>query len=730
MPTLNARRHLLTAAMSSVFACAPAFACGPDFPLRLLGDRANTLAELPESNFTFEVGRLAVAVPPLKPAAPADAESRWDAEQNRYREEIEVVEGKDLSAEQLAKVRELRQLTDAAEAERAGATLPAELRLYAAGAVAFAQGDDATAQVYFRQVLALPASERKVRGAWAAYSLGRSLARNANAAREAELSDEQLAQAQNAELEAARQAFRQTRQLVLDGASDAMELGIASLGEEARLELDAGDWSTAIGLYASQLKLGSTTGYSSMKQLAVELSQMPEEQLAPLLQQLPVQQLLTAYLISHSGWSYGEQPNGEKKLTQLLQRGDIANMANADRLAALNYQVGDYAATAALLEHAPDNGLTWWLRAKIALRNDDQKAAQTAYAKAAQAFPEDESWGWRRDSGWFSETLKPRCRVEGEGAILALQRGDYVDAFAALYRGGYFYWADAAAVAERVLTTDELKAFVDTNVPAPPSIATPPDPYTYQPRPIAAELRQLLGRRLLRDGRYDEAPSYFYELSLQTAAHEYGQARQAAKSRWTDTGKAEALYQAGKLARTQGMELLGYEMSPDYAWFDGLYSLDRVQAQTRGGLLTPAEAERQNANLAQPNNRYHYRWTAAELANQAANLLPPTSQAYAATLCRATGWIINSDLPLAQRYYQRYVDNGPLVPWAENFGQNCEEPDFNHVSQKLWHYRLDNAWKTVRPFKHWLFGLIAVAGIAAFAFWRKKRAVTLQPPQP
>ncbi len=730
MSHLKLRRHVLAVAVSAVLASAAAEACGPDYPLRLLGDRANSLAELPESNFTFEAGRLAVSVPALKPAAPADSESRWDEAQNRYLDEREVAEPKGLSPEQVAKIVELRQLTDAAQAEAAGASLPAELRLYTAGAVAFMQADDATAQAYFRQVLALPAGERQLRGAWAAYSLGRSLARSADAARAADLTDEQLTQARQADVDGAKQAFQQTRQLVLDGASDAMELGIASLGEEARLELDEGDWSAAIGLYASQLKLGSTTGYSSMKALAVDLSQMPEEQLAPLLQQLPVQRLLTAYLISHAGWSYGEQPAGEQTLVKLLQRGDIANMANADRLAALSYQVGDYAATAALLEHAPDNGLTWWLRAKIALRNGDQNSAQAAYAKAAQAFPEDESWGWRRDANWNSETLQPHCRVEGEGAILALQRGDYLEAFEALYRSGYIYWGDTAEVAERVLTTDELKAFVDANVPAPPSIATPPEPYVYQPRPVAAQLRQLLARRLLRDGRYDEAPGYFYEVSLQTAAREYGQARQAAESRWTDTGKAEALYQAGKLARRQGMELLGYEMSPDFAWFDGMYSLDRVQVQTPGGLLSQAETERQNANLAQPNNRYHYRWVAAELANQAADLLPTTSQAYAATLCRATGWIIYSDLPLAQRYYRRYVDNGPVVPWSGNFGQNCEEPDFEHVTERLWQYRLDTTWKALRPHKFWLFGLALVAGLAVVGYRRKKRAVTLQPPQP
>lgn len=723
------RRHLLAATIASLLSAPLAHACGPDFPLRLLGDRATSLAELPEGNFSFEAGRLAVAIPGLKAVQPFDGESRWDAQAGRYLEEIEVTEPQGLTPEQLAKVRELRLLTDAKQAEAAGASLPAELRLYTAGAVAFAQGEEAQAQHYFRQVLALPAAERALRSTWAAYSLGRSLARGIDGARDAALTDEQLQQARAADSEAAKQAFRQARELAIAGFSDPAELGVASLGEEARLELDKGNWPGAITLYASQLQLGSTTGYSSLKELAVALTQMPDEQLLARLNDLPTQQLLTAYLLSHAGWSYGDQPKGEEKLLRLLQRPDVAQVANADRLAALSYQFGDYAATATLLEHAADNGLSWWLRAKLAVRAGDNTAAQLAYAKAAKAFPEDESWGWRRDANWNSETLKPRCRAEGEGAILALQRGDYLEAFAALYRSGYLYWGDTAEVAERVLTVDELKTFVDAQVPAPEPIDKSPDPFVYQPRPVEAQLRELLGRRLLREGRYDEAPAYFYERDLQAAAQAYGQAREAAESRWTDTGKAEALYQAGKLARAQGMELLGYEMSPDFAWFSGLYSLDRVQTLEPGPLLTKGEAERQNANLAQPNNRYHYRWVAADLANQAADLLPHTSQAYAATLCRATGWIIYSDFPLARRYYQRYVDNGPAVPWSDNFGQNCEEPDFAHVTQRLWQYRLDNAHKALRPYQGWLFGLALVSAVLAAGYWRRRRGVTLRASQ-
>ena len=57
-------------------------------------------------------------------------------------------------------------------------------------------------------------------------------------------------------------------------------------------------------------------------------------------------------------------------------------------------------------------------------------------------------------------------------------------------------------------------------------------------------------------------------------------------------------------------------------------------------------------------------------------------QAYAALLCQATGWVLYRDDELAQRYYKKYVANGPFVPWAENFGTQCETPDFDRAVER------------------------------------------------
>ena len=707
MLTRNWPRHLLCLSLS--LPLGSALACGPDFPMRLLDDRGQSLAELPEGNFRFEISRLGKTIAGLKNVTAAThnpddiyAEAPEPAEVRDKAEQI------GLTPEQQALVKQLRSLTDAHQVDVQGASLPAELRLYVAGAVAFGAGDHQLAVEYFRQLLALPADQRALRSTWAAYSLGRAYFAMSSEAGDA--------------LEAwenAIDAFRQARQLSIDGFSDPLELGVASLGEEARALRMAGDWNNAIKLYAAQNLHGSNVGYTSLKQLMNELAEEPEDRLAKLLRREAVQQLVTASLISRIGWSFGDEPPNEKKLVKALQASTRGSLDNADRLAAMNYQQGDYASAKAFLEHAGDSGLAWWLRAKLAVRDGDRNAAAAAYAKAAQAFPQGESWGERRTADWNLETVQPKCRVEGESAILALQRGEYLQAFDQLYRSQHIYWFDAATVAERVLTVDELKNYVDTNVPAPPALSQQ-DRDNYVPLPVAASLRNLLGRRLLREGHYEEAVGYFDNADLQNKARLYGQQRLKADSAWWPTKRASALFNAAWTAREWGMDILGYEMAPDYATFGGNYSLEKTELKV-GPLVSEAEVQRQKTSEAQPDERYHYRFVATALASRAADNLPHTSQAFAAVLCSAAGW--NSSLEEQSALYKRYVDEGPYVPWAVDFGHQCPYPDFESADKRYVTQVTDSVRSTLRPYK-WpvqIGAIVALTAVALLLITRRQR---------
>ncbi|MGO2466070.1 MAG: hypothetical protein ACTH8H_16725, partial [Serratia proteamaculans] len=59
MSHLNTRTLPLAALIGSALAMPiNGYACGPDFPNRLLVDRNGTLLYMPEGNFAFEAGRL------------------------------------------------------------------------------------------------------------------------------------------------------------------------------------------------------------------------------------------------------------------------------------------------------------------------------------------------------------------------------------------------------------------------------------------------------------------------------------------------------------------------------------------------------------------------------------------------------------------------------------------------------------------------------------------------
>ncbi|VVM71278.1 hypothetical protein [Pseudomonas fluorescens] len=707
MLTRNWPRHLLC--LSLCLPLGSAFACGPDFPMRLLDNRGQTLADLPEGNFNFELSRLGKTIAGLKNVTAATHNPNdLYGEENAAAEARGKAEQAGLSAEQQVLVKQLRELTDARQVEVQGASLPAEIRLYVAGAVAFATGEHQLAVDYFNKLLALPADQRPLRSTWAAYSLGRTLF-----AMSSEAGDKVVA------LERSRDAFRQARQLSIDGFSDPLELGVASLGEEARVVRAAGDWNGAIELYEAQNLHGSAVGYTSLKQLMNELAELPEAELAELLQHKSVQQLVTASLVSRQGWSFGDEPPNEKKLVKLLQNSTRGSLENADRLAAMSYQQGDYAGAKAFLENAGDGGLAWWLRAKLAVRDGDKNAAAAAYSKAAQAFPQSEDWGYRRTPDWAYEAVQPKCRVEGESAILALQRGEYLQAFVQLYRSNSTYWFDAATVAERVLTVEELKKYVDDNVPAPPAL-TQQERDNYVPLPVAASLRNLLGRRLLREGHYADAVAYFDNLDLQNKARLYGEQRLKADAAWWPTKRASALYNAAWTAREWGMDILGYEMAPDYATFGGNYSLESVELKV-GPLVSEAEVQRQTASEAKPDQRYHYRFVATELAGRAADNLPHTSQAFAAVLCNAAGW--NSSLEDQSALYQRYIKEGPFVPWAVDFGNQCPYPDFENADKRYVTQVTDAVRSSLRPYK-WpvqIGAVVLVAGAALLLISRRQR---------
>lgn len=655
-------------------------ACGPDFPNRLLMDRNGTLLSMPEGNFAFEASRL-VAVDPQLP--------RWQAPAPAPTTPPKPMP---LSPEQQA-IAQMRATKTVEEADAVNAQgLSNAARLYTLGAVAFA-AEDPRASQYFQQVLALPAAEQGDWGLRAQYSLGRLLM-NDHGTPESESGAEPVVKhPEKAQLEQAMAAFQQVIDQVKKGTADPDQLALSSLGQQARIHLWLGEVIPAAQLYAQQAAQGDPDGGLSLQYISTHLiNPQHVEALKQAIHDPLIQQLVTIELFARSSNLQMSDANstgvGAKQIIDqtltLLNDSVKSGFTGSDRLAALAYRSGQYAMAANLLKNAGDSGLAWWLRAKMALRDGDIKAATAAYAKAAAAFPTDESWGEQRNDEFAPEMIAPDCRVAGEQAILALNRGDYLQAMDLMYRGKENYWADVADIAERVLTIDELKGFVDKHAPAPTTPLKPVKPDEYNGERITQEvqLRELLARRMMRAGRYQEAANYFAIPNYRQAAQDFANLMKAAQDKTADNNaRAKSYYQAAALLRSQGLEFTGYEMTPDYNIYGAGYSYLGDAFNTKDSKdkswISAAEAARAKKSLPDAENRFlHYRWQAVGLAQKAADLLPPKSQAYAAVLCNAAGWVIARDAKTGRALYQRYIKNGTQFDWGTKFGYDCPAPEF------------------------------------------------------
>lgn len=782
------KRSWIVASLVAGLAGAVAWACGPMFPNQLLDHRAATLKSTPQNSFAFEAMHL---LEPTDKLQPEPAPSIEGADRDAHAKSL------GLTPAQAAQVAALRQGEDAAAAFEQGKDLPADLRAYTAGAVAFAKGDTDTAEGYFGQVLALPEEQATLRSVWAAYMLGRIHAGKAQAA----AADDA---AFRRERDAAARSFQLARHRAVAGASDTQALAIASFGEEARLYLyshgtqcswgnlysddnhcgdgiPAADLKRAITLYAAQAGHGSDNGVQSLVAIAGSVMGSPS-QMAALLDNPVAQRMLVSYALARMGGGSVDEAGGagaskpDPRLSALVdaveQRG-LDKVAGLDRLAALAYQTGRYDLAARLADKST-GPLADWVRAKLALQKGDLAAAGAAYAAAAKAFPK---------AGQAQPALEPANvnLMIGERGVLSLARGEYVEALGHLYdaaqgvggdgnvydqdeeAAGYGYGNDAAYIAERVLTVDELKAFVDARAPATPAPPKKADSnYCCEARPLGDNLRWLLARRLMRAGRYEEAQAYFpadddprfssydddgktHPLSLRRQARAYAQAMHDSEHAWTDIGKAQALYAAAVIAREHGMEILGFEQGPDYndngGSFQGGSGQDRKSLEQ--AFVTDGERQRYADSEAKPYRRFHYRYVAAEAASRAADLLPPRSQAFAAVLCKATGWMLEGPPDYEDNYafygdptpaqppermrrattlYQRYVKQGPYVDWAEDFGRNCEEPDFDRARTLKRAQQVAQVKHAVRRYLPYEMAALAlaIAGLALW-WWRRRR---------
>ena len=324
---------------------------------------------------------------------------------------------------------------------------------------------------------------------------------------------------------------------------------------------------------------------------------------------------------------------GLEDLLPETMRGKVPVLC-ADRRAWVAFEEGDFERGRKLLALAPKNSLVrlFW-EARLA-RIDGDYARSTellrewlAEAVARGGVPEGvfEVHDW--DEGWHSDSDaedEPRTRsfervVQGELGAVLLTEGDFEEALLAFLRARS--WIDAAFVAERCMTVDALAAFV-RNVP---SEAVDWGRYSRQPTETrAVDLRWLVARRFLREGRIAEAGEFFPE-ARRPEWELY--ARLVAEARpqdplpdpvAPDDARALAFFNLGRLLFVRGMELVGTELEPDVHAENGAFSFSGIGDRTVADLPHAKPLPAPLPPL--PEERFHYRQLATEAARRAAAL--------------------------------------------------------------------------------------------------------------
>ena len=684
---------------------APAFPCGPWFPNRMLTGGDTAILKSPGVDFKIELDAIVAehagrshSVGPVNPSV-GTAEQDLDDVTTAL-----AVLG--LSPQERARLVGAYQCLRgypcsedpgvAVTALEGTAGFPRELLLYGRGAAAYNAGDLATARTRWRELLELPAGEQRLRAVWAEYMLGRSQREEAAPAQQVDPYTTAPARYAWRDPTEARSRFARVRELAAAGFPDPLGLAHQSLGWEANFELATGNRVRAVELYVEQLTAGDTTVAVSL-QWAIGAALRGGESLAGLVQNPVARRVVTAYLLAQSqGWFVYEDRD-EYVAAQAAswlgaaENAGVAGVEGADRLAWLAYETGDYEVARRWLDRAGSATLvTRCLRAKLLLLNGKTEEGTAALAALAAELPKSGGWGdvpgLRRalypmletPSGWQAEAIswefgKPtsvEVPVLGELGSLHLARGEYVASLDELVRGGF--WLDAAYVAERVLTVDELSRYVDEGWPQPCASSGLPPFWESHPAFVCGDrgplLRYLLARRLARDGRFSDALRYAPESlreSLQRLADHL-----TAGERGDRSGKDRAgdLFAAAGALRDQGKFLTATEVDPDWLGLDlGNFEMDAPDAVRArlapGRLASPGTGELARATLsrAQPYERFHYRYVAAELAWRAAELLPDGSDATAEVLCTGGSWLKFRDPGAAERFYRALVSRCPAT---------------------------------------------------------------------
>ncbi|MCH7228793.1 tetratricopeptide repeat protein [Haloferula sp. A504] len=577
-----------------------------------------------------------------------------------------------------------------------GPGFPADVVDYLKGARELAAGNKDGAREIWRKICQRPAAETRMRRAWAAWML-------------ASTTDDR---------DEAVKWYREVIAMVKAGAADSLGLAGGAHGWLSTLDA-GDDPVEAIRLTYLAVKAGHYRSVPDLRNRCATIVAHPDPAvLARAARDPEIRSLIHLEFFARlDGPQFSPIGEAEQKpLARWLEVLDAEATGpdpDAARIAWALYATGRFDEAADWLKRSDEaDPRAGWLRGKLALRAGRIDDAKRELAQSIEREKQDPE-GWTPanpllDGLWGHSG--PERASSAQGRLLAdlgmveLSSGEYESALESLVEGGY--WEDAAYVAEQVLSADELRDHLLEVAPEWSAAAVdfwsgaeqstewggtyryggPADPTRFEqgprhdlmpPMTEHDQLRYLLARRLAREWRFDDArewmpPSLIPLFDHYVALH---RARRSGHHRGEDL--AAITWRQALIHRIWGMEMFGTESSPDGHLHDGSFAA-RDFAELRGwwgGAESEAPSEfvqelgppvlavsqdeirRIQAHRLpeEKRQRFHYRFTAAEIAWKAAAALPDNHPQLAGIYHTAGLWLADRDPQAADRFYQALV---------------------------------------------------------------------------
>jgi len=596
-------------------------ACGPYFSVPVLGGQGTDPADVPAAHFDAEVAAWA-----RRADLPFEALL------------VRTIQGDRADAERLLPADQVQVWLDARAHDRpVPDSFPQELRLYHQAVLDMHAGRLDAARAGLRELLALPAPDRQYRSTWAAYVLGVL---------------EPSAQGRVTRL-------RQVRELAGQGFADSLGLAAASFRREAE-ELPPSRPAERLQACASYVATGGRLGCATqLRSMARDVLSDPHAHRRAA--DLPAAAaIVTLELTSRGAWGlHGEQASARARgwLDAMLDSPHARPLAG--RLAWIAHALHQPDLARRHLSQAPqDDPLAAWIDGKIRLQAGDLDGAADALERAAARLSAHAACDHHhRDAARAAHVELGVVRVAQDQPVLAMES----------FLAGAD-WMDAAWVGERLLTTDELTRVVQRHAPRDqpfdaaqhglsghlPTLAGGQD---LDPEIAPALLRGLLGRRLVREGRLEQARPYLPAPARPHLDQVVRDLRLGRDTTATDHARGGALWRAAFTLKMQGWALSATELEPDQrvlgGWYPGSDTGRRRAALGEGhGLApTPDEVRRRTAH-APDDRRYHFVYTSDELARQAMALMPDDHPDLPQAACVTGHWMKHRD---AQRSWDSWM---------------------------------------------------------------------------